>query len=101
VTVTERHRARLDQDQARAAGVGEARVITAGRVEAVRILKTNIDATTRSQAGSWSPALPGPRPPGAADRNPAPIGGPAGAGRPSRSTRCADAASRVRAYGAA
>jgi hypothetical protein len=48
--VTERHRARLDQDQVRAAGVGEARAIAAGRVEAVRILKTNIDATTRTKA---------------------------------------------------
>jgi hypothetical protein len=60
--VTERHRARLDQDQVRAAGVGDARVIAAGRVEAVRILKTNIDANTRSQARELVAGTARPRP---------------------------------------
>jgi hypothetical protein len=32
VTVTERHRARLDQDQVRSARVGEARIIAGGRL---------------------------------------------------------------------
>jgi hypothetical protein len=62
VTVTERHRARLDQDQVRAAGVGQARVIGAGRVEAVRILKTNIDANTRSWARVLVAGTARPRP---------------------------------------
>jgi hypothetical protein len=77
--VTERHRARLDQDQVRAAGVGEARVIAAGRVEAVRILKTNIDTNTRSQARELNCGLTRPRPAGALAGNPAPSQGPAGA----------------------
>jgi hypothetical protein len=51
-----------------------------GRVEAVRILQTNIDATTRSQARGLVAGIARPRPLGAADRKPAPIGGPAGAG---------------------
>jgi hypothetical protein len=62
VTVTERHRARLDQDQVRAAGVGEARVIAAGRVEAVRVLKTNIDANTRAKARELVAGIARPRP---------------------------------------
>jgi hypothetical protein len=44
VTVTERHRARLDQDQVRAARVGEAQIIAAGRVERTRIIQTAIPA---------------------------------------------------------
>jgi len=44
VTVTERHRARLDQHQVRAARVGEAQIIAAGRVERTRIIQTAIPA---------------------------------------------------------
>jgi hypothetical protein len=46
VTVTERHRARLDQDQVqvRAARVEEAQIIAAGRVERTRIIQTAIPA---------------------------------------------------------
>jgi hypothetical protein len=49
VTVTERHRARLDQDQVRAARVGEAQIIAAGRVEGTRIIQTAIPAETHSR----------------------------------------------------
>jgi hypothetical protein len=79
VTVTERHRARLDQDQVRAARVGEARIIAGGRVEAVRILQTNIDATTRAQAQELVAGLARPRPVVAASGDPDPKRGPAGA----------------------
>jgi hypothetical protein len=49
VTVTERHRARLNQDQVRAARVGEAQIIAAGRVERTRIIQTAIPAETHSR----------------------------------------------------
>jgi hypothetical protein len=49
VTVTERHRARPDQDQVRAARVGEAHIIAAGRVERTRIIQTAIPAETHSR----------------------------------------------------
>jgi hypothetical protein len=49
VTVTERHRAQLDQDQVRAARVGEAQIIAAGRVERTRIIQTAIPAETHSR----------------------------------------------------
>jgi hypothetical protein len=49
VTVTERHRAQLDQDQVRAARVGEAQIIAAGRVERTRIIQTAIPAQTHSR----------------------------------------------------
>jgi hypothetical protein len=48
VTVTERHGARLNQDQVRAARVGEAQIIAAGRVERTRIIQTAIPAETHS-----------------------------------------------------
>jgi hypothetical protein len=48
VTVTERHRAGLDQDPVRAARVEEAQILAAGRVERTRIIQTAIPAETHS-----------------------------------------------------
>jgi hypothetical protein len=60
-----------------------------GRVEAVRILQTNIDATTRSQARELVAGIVRPRPLGAADRKPAPTGaGPPGILLPGLTRRC-------------
>ena len=49
-TITMRARARVDQDQVRAARTGEAQVISHGRVERVRILRTRISQQTRDAA---------------------------------------------------
>ena len=79
VTVTERHRARLDQDKVRAARVGEARIIAGGRVEAVRILQTNIETNTRTQAQELVAGIARPRPAVATSGDPDPKRGPGGA----------------------
>jgi hypothetical protein len=58
VTVTERHGARLNQDQVRAARVGEAQIIAAGRVERTRIIQTAIPAETHSHVEALLPHGP-------------------------------------------
>jgi hypothetical protein len=78
-TVTMRSRARVDQDQVRAAGVGEAQIIAGGRVERVRIVKTTINANTRTHAQELVAGITRPRPAGALAGNPAPSQVPAGA----------------------
>jgi hypothetical protein len=50
VTVTERSRARVDQDRIRQARTGEAEVISGGRVERVRVVRTPIPDAARAQA---------------------------------------------------
>jgi hypothetical protein len=49
-TVTMRSRGRVDLDQVRAARVGEAQIIAAGRVERARIIRPAIPAETHSRA---------------------------------------------------
>jgi hypothetical protein len=76
-TITERHRARVDQDQARQLPVGEAELIVAGWRERIRIIPTTapaVDAARQLLAGKDRP-LPAAAAPG----NPAPGRGPADA----------------------
>jgi hypothetical protein len=58
--ITMRSRARVDQDQPRSLSVGTAELISGGRRERVRIVKTNIPASVRTVArGLTAPPIAG------------------------------------------
>jgi hypothetical protein len=86
-TITVRSKARVDTDQVRAAQVGEATLISGGRAERLRIIRTAIPAATAAEARLLVTGLTRPRPAGALAGNPAPTQVPA-------VRRCGDTAHR-------
>jgi hypothetical protein len=77
-TITMRSRARVDQDQLRSLSVGTAELISAGRRERVRIIKTNIPDSVRTVArGLTAPPIAGTLHPSTPGRAVAPrVSGP-------------------------